>query len=218
MSPARPGPADVSTAAISDALDSLGLPGSLHGIGPLRPGQRALGPAFTVGYEPVDRHGGTVGDFLDDVPPGSVILIDNGGRTDCTVWGGIMTQVARLRDIAGTVIHGTCRDVAVAEATGYPIWSTARFMRTGKDRVRVAAVGRAVTVDGVTIAPEDIVMADDDGVVAVPANRWAEVRQAAMRVERVEQALVAAVRGGERLADARARLGYHRLQTRRGDS
>ncbi|RSM74266.1 diguanylate cyclase [Actinoplanes sp. ATCC 53533] len=218
MSPARPFTTDVSTASVSDALDSLGLPGSLPGIGPLRAGQRALGPAFTVGYEPVDERGGTVGDFLDDVPPGAVILIDNGGRTDCTVWGGIMTQVARLRGIAGTVIHGSCRDVAVAGAIGYPIWSAARFMRTGKDRVRVAAVGRAVTIDGVTVAPGDIVLADDDGAVAVPAGRWDEVRRAAERVERVERAVVAAVHGGDGLAEARARLGYHSLQTRTGTS
>ena len=109
---------DVSTASISDALDSLGMPGSLHGIGSLRPGQRTAGPAFTVSYEPVDEHGGTVGDFLDDVPPGSVIVIDNAGRTDCNVWGGIMSQAAHARGVAGTVINGTCRDVAVANSAG----------------------------------------------------------------------------------------------------
>jgi regulator of RNase E activity RraA len=82
------------TAAISDALDRLGLPGPLYGIGPLREGQTACGPAYTAAYEPVDSSGGTVGDFLDDVPAGAMIVIDNAGRTDCTVWDGIMTQVA----------------------------------------------------------------------------------------------------------------------------
>ncbi len=207
---------DVSTAAISDALDSLGMPGSLHGIGSLRPGQRALGPAFTVRYEPVDQRGGTVGDFLDDVPPGSEIVIDNAGRTDCTVWGGIMSQAAHARGVAGTVINGACRDVAVANSAGYPIWSAAGFMRTGKDRVRVADVQRAVTIDGVTIQPGDIVVADDDGAVLVPAARWDEVRRAAERIERVEQAIVDAVRGGATLAGARAAHGYHSLQTRKG--
>ncbi|MEW2259639.1 hypothetical protein [Streptomyces sp. NPDC047869] len=64
----RPEPTSgLSTASVSDALDSLGLPGSLHGIGALRQGQRTVGPVFTVTYEPVDEAGGTVGDFLDDV-------------------------------------------------------------------------------------------------------------------------------------------------------
>ncbi|MDX2547992.1 RraA family protein [Streptomyces sp. WI04-05B] len=202
-----------STASLSDALDSLGLPGSLHGIGALRQGQRTVGPVFTVTYEPVDETGGTVGDFLDDVPAGAVILIDNAGRTDCTVWGGIMSQIAHVRGIAGTVIHGTCRDVAVATDVGYPIWSVSRFMRTGKDRVRVAAVQTAVTVDGVLIRPGDILVADADGAVAVPAARWDEVADIARRIDRVEDAIVDAVRAGATLAEARARHGYHSLQT-----
>jgi regulator of RNase E activity RraA len=92
-----------STAAISDALDSLELRGSLHGIGPLGRGplgfgQRTAGPVFTVKYEPIDATGGTVGDFLDDVEPGSVILIDNDGRTDCTAWGDIGRASCRERE------------------------------------------------------------------------------------------------------------------------
>ncbi|MFF7476858.1 RraA family protein [Streptomyces sp. NPDC008092] len=208
----------LSTASVSDALDSLGLPGSLHGIGALRQGQRTVGPVFTVAYEPVDETGGTVGDFLDDVPAGAVILIDNAGRTDCTVWGGIMSQVAHERAIAGTVINGTCRDVAVATEAGYPIWSVSRFMRTGKDRVRVAAVQVPVTVDQVVIHPGDILVADDDGAVVVPAARWDEVADIARSIDRVEDAIVEAVRGGATLAEARAEHGYHSLQTRKDPS
>ncbi|MEV7892031.1 RraA family protein [Streptomyces sp. NPDC002817] len=209
---------DLTSASVSDALDSLGLPGSLQGIGALRQGQRTVGPVFTVTYEPVDETGGTVGDFLDDVPAGAVILIDNAGRTDCTVWGGIMSRIAHTRGIAGTVIHGTCRDIAVATDTGYPIWSVSRFMRTGKDRVRVAAVQIPVTVDEVVIHPGDILVADDDGAVAVPAARWEEVADIARRIDRVEDAVVAAVRDGATLAEARAARGYHSLQTRKDPS
>ncbi|MDX3630503.1 RraA family protein [Streptomyces europaeiscabiei] len=209
---------DLSTASVSDALDSLGLPGSLHGVGALCQGQRTVGPVFTVTYEPVDEAGGTVGDFLDDVPAGAVILIDNAGRTDCTVWGGIMSRTAHERGIAGTVIHGTCRDVAVATDTGYPIWSVSRFMRTGKDRVRVAAVQTTVTIDGVLIRPGDILVADDDGAVVVPAARWDEVAGLARRIDRVEDAIVDAVRDGVTLAEARAQHGYHALQTRKDPS
>ncbi|MEU7857984.1 RraA family protein [Nonomuraea sp. NPDC049141] len=208
----------LSTASVSDALDSLGLPGSLHGIGALRQGQRVVGPVFTVTYEPVDEAGGTVGDFLDDVPAGTVILIDNAGRTDCTVWGGIMSQTAHQRGVAGTVINGTCRDVAVATAAGYPIWSVSRFMRTGKDRVRVAAVQTAVAIDGVAIRPGDILVADDDGPVVVPATRWDEVADIARRIDRVEEAVIEAVRCGATLAEARAEHGYHSLQARKDPS
>ncbi|MFC9680267.1 RraA family protein [Streptomyces sp. NPDC056948] len=218
--PSSPAPlaTQLSTASVSDALDSLGLPGSLHGIGALHQGRRTAGPVFTVTYEPVDETGGTVGDFLDDVPTGSVILIDNAGRTDCTVWGGIMSETAHERGIAGTVVNGTCRDVAVATDVGYPIWSVSRFMRTGKDRVRVAAVQTAVTIDQVLIHPGDILVADDDGAVAVPAARWDEVAELARHIDRVEEAIVRAVRDGATLAEARTRHGYHSLQTRKDPS
>jgi regulator of RNase E activity RraA len=206
------------TASISDALDSLGLPGSLHGISALRQGRRIAGPVFTVAYEPVDERGGTVGDFLDDVPAGAVVLIDNAGRTDCTVWGGIMSRAAAERGITGTVINGACRDVAVAGSVDYPIWSVARFMRTGKDRVRVAAVQKALTIDGVVVNPGDILVADEDGAVVVPAARWDEVVEIARRIEEVEQAIVDAVRGGATLARARAEHGYHVLQSRKNPS
>ena len=146
--------AALPTASISDALDVFGLPGSLHGIGPLCDATHTVGPAFTVQYEPVNpEQPGTVGDFLDDVGPGSVVVIDNDGRTDCTVWGGIMTRAAAARGIAGTVIHGTCRDVPSILDVGYPMWSTARFMRTGKDRVQLRAVQVPLRVDGSPSTP-----------------------------------------------------------------
>ena len=201
------------TASISDALDRLSLPGSLHGIAPLRPGQRACGPAYTVAYEPVDEHGGTVGDFLDDVPAGGIVVIDNQARTDCTVWGGIMTRVAAATGIAATVINGVCRDVETILSTDYPMWSAGRFMRTGKDRVRVAAVQQPLTIDRVTIRPGDLVCADEDGALVVPADRAEEVAELAQRIEAVENAIVAAVRSGLTLTQARAAHGYHTLQS-----
>ncbi|GAA1061459.1 RraA family protein [Agromyces bracchium] len=205
------------TASISDALDRLGLPGSLHGIGPLAPNQRASGPVFTVRYAPVDEHGGTVGDFLDDVPEGAVVLIDNDGRTDCTVWGGIMSRLASSRGVAATVINGVCRDTAIALETGYPLWSAGRFMRTGKDRVRIAAAQVDLVIDGVTIHPGDLLIGDDDGVVVVPAERSSDVLALAEQIEQVEDAIVADVRAGMPLHRARAVHGYHSLQTYQAD-
>jgi 4-hydroxy-4-methyl-2-oxoglutarate aldolase len=206
--------AALPTAAISDALDSLGLRGSLAGISALDAELRATGPAFPVAYAPLCDEPGTVGDFLDEVPAGAMVVIDNAGRTDCTVWGGIMTQVAAARGIAGTVVYGACRDVSTTLGQHYPLWSRGVFMRTGKDRVRLVSVGRPVTIDGVSVATGDIVCGDADGVVTVPADRAAEVAGLAAKIERVEGAVVAAVRRGRGLREARAELGYHRLQAR----
>ena len=102
----------LDTPGVSDAMDKLGLHGQALGIMPLANYPKAVvGSAFTVKYVPANDPPGTVGDFIDDVAPGDVVVIDNDGRTDCTVWGDIMTQYAGLRGIAATVIDGVCRDV-----------------------------------------------------------------------------------------------------------
>lgn len=206
------------TAAISDALDRAGIPGALHGIAPLSDGFRAVGPAFTVRYAPIGDGdgdgGGTVGDFLDDVPPGAVIVIDNDGRDDVTVWGGIMTEVAALRGISGTVINGVCRDVSASLARDYPLFSRGRYMRTGKDRVRLAAVGERLIIAGVEIRPDALLCADADGAVVVPAAEAEPVAEAAERIEQVETEIVAAVRAGSTLRAVRKKLGCHDLQRR----
>ncbi|MFE7276841.1 RraA family protein [Streptomyces sp. NPDC057623] len=203
------------TAAVSDALDRIGVEGALHGLSPLSNDFRAVGPAFTVRYASVDEAGaGTVGDFLDDVPPSAVVVIDNDGRTDVTVWGGIMTEVAAARGIAGTVINGVCRDVSASLAHNYPLFSRGRFMRTGKDRVRLVAVDEPVTVNGIEVRPGTLICADADGVVAVPAVEANRITDIAERIERFESDIVAAARAGSTLRAAREKHGYHQLQTR----
>jgi len=206
--------AALPTAALSDALDALGLPGALEGIGPLTDTARAAGPAFTVRYEPITDEPGTVGEFLDDVPAGAVVVIDNAGRTDCTVWGGILTTVAAANRVAGTVVYGVCRDVATAFELDYPMFSAGRFMRTGKDRVRCVAVQQPLRIGGVTIVPGDLITADADGVVAVGAAHLESVVELAEHIEDTERRIVEAVRAGGTLAQARADLGYHALQSK----
>ncbi|WP_239313588.1 RraA family protein [Plantactinospora mayteni] len=203
-----------STATVSDALDRLGRPGSLLGIAPLADGARLCGRAFTVRYVTAGHPAGSVGDYLDDVPPGQVVVLDNAGRTDCTVWGDILTAMAHHRGVAGTVIDGVCRDVARALDLGYPLYSRGRFMRTGKDRVEVSDVGRPVTVGGVQVAAGQLLLGDADGVLAVPPDVEDEVLALAGRIHASEEAIVAEILAGSSLAEARRRHGYHQLQRR----
>lgn len=203
------------TAAISDALDRLGLPGSALGIHPLFDGARAAGRAFTVGYGPINPVSpGNVGDYIDDVAPGQIVVLDNQGRADCTVWGDILTSVSSAKGVAGTVISGVCRDTARALELGYPIFSVGRFMRTGKDRVEVVSVGAPANIGGVQVRPGDILVGDSDGVVAVPATRAAEVADLARRISDIEDKILAEALSSGSLRAARAKHGYHQLQGR----
>lgn len=206
---------DLASASISDALDRLGIHGMAQGIAPLADGHHVVGRAFTLKYRPCGINKGTVGDYIDDVPPGGVVVLDNAGRLDCTVWGDILTSTAKQRGVAGTVIHGVCRDVAGSLEVGYPIFSRGRFMRTGKDRVEVDGTNVTVSLGDVQVRPGDIVVGSDDGILVVPVEKENEVLEIARGVAEAEARIIAEVKSGARLVDARKKHGYHNLQTKR---
>jgi len=203
----------MDTATLSDALDKLGIPGQCLGIKPLEHRFRLAGRAFTVTYAPAGP-GGTVGDFIDDVPNGGVVLIDNGGRPDATVWGDIMTLCAHTHRLAGTVIDGACRDTHLALELGYPIYSRSYSMRTGKDRVQLEAVGQVVNIGDARVSPGDLVRGDSDGVVVIPRAREDEVLATAEAIEVAEARIRDLISSGMRLDEARRQQGYHLLQRR----
>jgi len=203
----------LDTTAISDALDRLSVAGQCLGIKPLDPAFRLAGRAFTLLYGPAGNPPGTVGDYVDDVPPGIVVVIDNGGREDATVWGDILTMIAREKGLAGTVIDGACRDTRLARELGYPIFSRSYSMRTGKDRVQVEAIDAPVNIGNARVHPGDLIRGDADGVVVIPSAHETAVLDTSEEIDRAEERIREAVRGGMRLDEARKLEGYHRLQT-----
>ncbi len=205
----------LDTPSLSDALDRLGIEGQALGIRPLDRSFRVVGRAFTVRMLPRGLSGKNVGDYIDDVPAGHVVAIDNGGRMDATVWGDILTTVAARNCIAGTVIDGVCRDVDRSFELGYPIFSRSNTMRTGKDRVAAEAYGQPIQLGGIRVDPEDWIVGDADGIVVVPATRLDAVLGAAEEIATAEDRIREAVGGGEPLRSLRERLGYHALQTKR---
>ena len=206
--------AKLDTAALSDALDRFGIAGQCRCIKARDLKFRLAGRAFTILYGPAGSPPGTVGDYIDDVAAGGVVVLDNGGREDATVWGDILTEIAHRRGIAGTVIDGVCRDVAMCLKLGYPVFAKDHWMRTGKDRVQVEATNVTVNIGDARVQPGDIVRGDADGVIVVPKEHEDKVLDTAEAVEHAENAIREAVRGGMRLDEARKQFRYHQLQTR----
>lgn len=204
----------LSTSSLSDALDRHGLPGAVEGLRPLLPEACIAGQAYTLAYMPVSAEGGTVGDFLDDLGVGDVVVIDNRGRTDCTVWGNIMTEVAKRNGVEGTVVDGVNRDLQESLALSYPIWSRQGHMRTGKDRVMLQAVNVPVCLGTVRVEPGDLVCADGNGVVVIPLGHHEDVLATAEGIEHTEDKILKDIRSGMALGEARSQHGYHGLQTR----
>jgi len=205
----------LDTTALSDAMDRLGIAGQCLNIKPLDHSFRMTGRAFTILYGPSGKPSGTVGDYIDDVQPGSVIVLDNGGRENATVWGDILTWVAHRRGVAGTVIDGACRDTALSRELGYPMYSRSYSMRTGKDRVQVEAMDGPVNIGDARVEQGDILRGDADGVVAIPKAHEDQVLTTAEEVDAAEAKIRDFVKDGMTLVEARKRMGYHQLQTKR---
>jgi regulator of RNase E activity RraA len=202
------------TSDLSDALDRFGINGQCAGIMPLVPTFRLVGRAFTVRYAPIGVDGGTVGDYIDDVPAGNAVVLENGGRRDATVWGDLLTAMATRNELAGTVIDGVCRDLDRSVESNYPIFACGHWMRTGKDRVRVDAIGEPVSIGGVRVTAGDYLRGDGDGIVVVPAARIDDVLEAAEQILSAEDAIRDMIAGGATLRQARADVKYHSLQSK----
>lgn len=205
----------MGTTAISDALDRLGINGQAVGIMPLDRSFRLAGRAFTVKTIPVDAvKPGNVGDYIDDVPEGYVVVLDNEGKPNATVWGDILTIMAHRNNLAGTVIHGVCRDAARSLELGYPIFSRGNTMRTGKDRVEAVGINVSCSLGEVHVNPGDVLIGDADGIVVVPQERVEEVLTASREIEEAEENIRQEIAKGGRLDEAREKFRYHALQTR----
>ena len=209
--------ARLDTPALSDALDRLGVDGQAVGIVALDRAAQLTGQAYTVRMLPRGLSGKSVGDYIDEVPAGDVVVIDNQGRLDATVWGDILTTIAARNGVNGTVIDGVCRDVRRASELDYPIYARANTMRTGKDRVAAEAYQQPVQLAGVRVEPGDWLRGDADGIVVVPATVVDDVLAAAEEIDATEERIRSAVRDGGRLDEIRARAGYHALQTRHAE-
>ncbi|WP_209426132.1 GntR family transcriptional regulator [Pararhodobacter sp. SW119] len=192
----------------------LGIAGAVEGLSPIDPEADIAGQAFTFAHLPAGVAGETVGEFLDDLGPGDVVVIDYRGRTDRTVWGNIMTEVTKARGIEGTVINGVNREPQESPAIDYPIWSMRGHMHTGKDRVVLQPTNVPVALGHVRLKPSDVISADGNGVVVVPLPRAMEVLSTVEAVETTENAILATVREGVALDEARKPHGYQALQTR----
>jgi 4-hydroxy-4-methyl-2-oxoglutarate aldolase len=208
--------AKLGTTPVSDALDRLGLQGQCFGIKPVDREFTLCGRAHTVRNEPMTtgHKGESVGDYIDEVPEGGVVVIDNGGRLDATVWGDILTIMADRNKLGGTVIHGVCRDSNRALKLNYPIFSRGTYMRTGKDRVRADEYNGPVSLGDVRVLPGDLLLGDGDGVLVIAREHEEAVLKAAQEIDEAEERIRNEIVQGGRLDAAREKFKYHSLQSR----
>ncbi len=202
----------IATSTWSDALDQLGIRGVVEGISVRSGSERIAGRAVTVheevgslGAYPVDAF--AVGRILQAAGAGDVLVIDMGGAAVSTL-GGLAAQAARARGIAGVLIDGGCRDLEEIEPTA--LWVASRHVTpvSGKQRVRVININEPVYLGGVGVSRGDYVIADQTGIVVVPAQHMQEALARAEHLESQDQRFRAALDTGRAFAEVAATLRH----------
>src|SRR5512135_3934039 len=203
------------TAVVSDILDGLG-----HRDHTLAPAIRLLGGAADVvvagwanpflvaeaGEIPAEPYAGEIA-ALDDLAPGEVVLVAAGGSARAACWGELFSTAARARGARGTVVDGYCRDARSITALGYPVWCRGTLSLDCKGRAAVTAWRQPAVVGRLQVRPGDLVVADDDGAVVVPAELTEETIRRALAKASKEHALRDALEAGSTLRAAYDRFG-----------
>jgi regulator of RNase E activity RraA len=142
------------------------------GIRPLWPSSRRVaGPAFTVRCPPGDNL--MLHAAIHRAPAGSVIVVES-GDVDWALAGGNVCAVAQRNGVAAFVLDGVIRDLAEVRAMGFPVFARGVIPIPGSKRA-VVPLNVTVHCGGVNVSPGDIVVADEEGVVVVPASRRGQV-------------------------------------------
>ena len=182
-----------TTANLSDSLDSLG---ERHQVLSDRlpcviAGSRILGPARTVRFEPTDvidpdKPYDDAIDLIDSILPGEVVVVATGEGNDSAFWGELFSAAAVGRGAVGMITDGNIRDSDKIVSLGFPAFARSRRPIDYRGRMRVTGVQHTIDIGGVAIAPGDLVAADDDGVVVIPAalaDQVLEIARARMSSE-----------------------------------
>lgn len=196
---------DLDSAAISDALDALGLPSGVPGLLPVTVPHRVAGFALTAAMEPYrpGEHGAHIlTTVVDTAGPENVIVIDNGGRRDVSCWGGILGLGAAQRGVRGILVDGVCRDNDENRAIGLPVYARGGSPLTARGRLQQRNTAEPVTIAGRTVRQGDLVLHDATGLVVIPRDLVDAVLTEAEAIVRREKAIAAEVRTGTALADA----------------
>ena len=179
------------TGTVSDVLDQLGLVGAVPAavLKPSDPKARIVGRALTVlnraRKESVPEAVASKKSGLGEInahriaKPGDVLVIQ--GVPNVSSLGGTSATVGKRQGEIGAVVDGGVRDVDHSRSVGYPIWSSSVTPITGKWRVETAGINVPVVIAGITVAPGDIVLADECGVCFIPIKKANEVLAIAQR-------------------------------------
>jgi 4-hydroxy-4-methyl-2-oxoglutarate aldolase len=189
----------LDSCAISDALDKLGLKGSVTGLHRYTTEQRISGRVLTVKLDRAEgrtntRHLCTAA--IEAANPGDIIVVEQSTGLDAASWGGNLAIGAKMRGVAGVIVEGPARDIDDCRRLDFPVFARSHTARTARGRIVEVATGEPVTVGDVTVTPGDYVVADGSAVVFISQSEISRVLEAAEAIVAREEAMAQALREG----------------------
>jgi RraA family protein len=175
-------------ANVSDCMSRMTAAGAR--LRPMHASGKLAGPALTVKTRPGDNL--MIHKALDMAQPGDVLVVDGGGDLTSALVGEIMVSYAITRGIAGFVINGAIRDYDMIRAGTFPVFA-AGVTHRGPYKDGPGEINVPVAIDGMVIAPGDLILGDADGCLCVPYDDVEPVYRAVTEKMAAEVKTLAAI-------------------------
>lgn len=212
---------DLYTAVVGDVMDQMGLRRQFlpAGIQPLRSDMRIAGRAMPVLEADVHDDGrdtsrgplarkpfGLMLEALDDLKEGE-IYIATGSSLRYALWGELMSTRAMHLKSAGAILDGYVRDANQIQQLGFPVFCRGLYAQDQGPRGKVIDFRSAIAIDGIQIAPGDLLFGDREGVLVIPRRAEADVIANALEKAQTENAVGEAIRNGMSACEALEKFG-----------
>jgi regulator of RNase E activity RraA len=207
----------LSTAVISDAIDSLNPPNTVMSASVRQmAGERLVGRARTLTRVQSPANAGqeelaaslSLGAqaLIDSCGPGDVIVVAFQGENNGAIWGDNMCERARGLGVNGVVTNGAVRDIQTMRDVGFPTFAGSVTARQSVGRVVTIALDEPVICGGVSVQVNDIIVGDSDGVAVIPKAHCKAIAAEARRIENVEAEVKAFLRAGNSIQESVVRF------------
>ncbi|MBO9354194.1 ribonuclease activity regulator RraA [Bordetella petrii] len=189
--------AGITTATLTTILLKKGLRNVwIRGAVPLTPTRpRSVGRAFTVRFIPAREDLATPDSWsspkstraaIEQMPAGCIAVVDANGVKDAGFWGDILCARMARRGVAALVSDGAVRDLAGVLSTGLPVWASGAAAPPSVAGLTFVDWQQPIGCGGVAVFPDDVIVADQDGAVVIPAALLDDVVALAVEQERLE--------------------------------
>jgi 4-hydroxy-4-methyl-2-oxoglutarate aldolase len=194
--------------AVSDALDTFSLKGTVTGLPQLSASRRIAGRVVTVKLAraqdvppPVGAKPHLGATAIQTAEPGQVIVVEQRTGLDAGSWGGILTLAAKLRGVAGVIADGPVRDLDEARQYDFPLFARGTTAFTARGRLAEVATNVALSIGDVEVLAGDYVIADNSAVVFIRAADIERVLDVAEMIAGREAAMAKALLSGQSVTE-----------------